>query len=181
MHSGVRFKQITNGLGIGGVVALALFALCGALGARLNTTPSLPVGLYWRVDSPAEMGRYVMFCPPQNKLFEEARKRGYIGGGICPGNYNHLIKRIMATSGDIVSVTDEGVSINNVFMPLSQPLRNDSSGSTMPRPMPHLFTLVLGELLLMSDVNDKSFDARYFGVIDTVQIKDVIRPVLVWK
>jgi hypothetical protein len=36
-----------------------------AAGARINTTKSIPVGLYWTSSAPVEKGAYVLFCPPQ--------------------------------------------------------------------------------------------------------------------
>ncbi|MDP3215343.1 MAG: S26 family signal peptidase [Deltaproteobacteria bacterium] len=36
------------------------------------------------------------------------------------------------------------------------------------------------EYLLMSDVNPNSFDARYFGLIVSLQIQHVVEPVFTW-
>jgi hypothetical protein len=40
---------------------------CYAAGARINTTKSIPVGLYWTSSAPVEKGAYVLFCPPQGR------------------------------------------------------------------------------------------------------------------
>ncbi|MES2568793.1 MAG: conjugal transfer protein TraF, partial [Verrucomicrobiota bacterium] len=38
---------------------------CYAAGARINTSKSIPVGLYWTSNSPVEKGAYVLLCPPE--------------------------------------------------------------------------------------------------------------------
>ncbi len=56
-------------------------------GARVNSTKSLPLGLYWTVDAPHRKGALVMFCPPKSPVFDEAKARGYIDAGFCAGGY----------------------------------------------------------------------------------------------
>jgi len=174
------FRRITSGLALAGVGGLALLVLCGALGARFNRTPSLAVGLYWSVDRPLEKGSYVMFCPPQTAIFDEARKRRYIGRGNCAGDYVPLIKRVLGMPGDVVAITAKEVSVNGVALPLSSSLQTDAAGNPMPQPALRNFTLGPAELLLMSDVNPKSFDGRYFGAIQRDRIRHVLRPVITW-
>ena len=87
-------KRITIGTAIGGAAVLALGVACYAAGARVNTTKSIPVGLYWASSAPVEKGAYVMFCPPQVGVFGDAKERGYIGGGFCPGGYGYLMKKV---------------------------------------------------------------------------------------
>ncbi|MBD4272924.1 conjugative transfer signal peptidase TraF, partial [Xanthomonas citri pv. citri] len=80
--------------------------------ARLNTSKSIPLGLYWTSSAPVTKGEYVIFCPPQRPVFDDARERGYIGSGFCPGNYGYMMKRVLAAKGDTVSVTPQGVTVN---------------------------------------------------------------------
>ena len=54
---------------------MALGFLCFAVGLRINTTQSIPIGLYRITDAPVAKGEYVIFCPPQSVLFDEARAR----------------------------------------------------------------------------------------------------------
>jgi len=145
----------------------------------INTTPSLPLGLYRAVDSPVVQDAYVMFCPPDSPVFEEARRRGYLRVGFCPGGYAHMIKRMAAGPGDRVAVTSEGVYVNGRLLAMSAPMRSDGGGRLMPR-----FTqdraLTGSELLLMSDVSRVSFDARYFGPLNRAQVRAVVEPVFTW-
>jgi conjugative transfer signal peptidase TraF len=148
-------------------------------GARINETASLPLGLYWAVDAPLERGSVVMFCPPEIEIFDEAKARGYIGAGFCDGGYEHMMKKVLAMSGDHVKVSNEGVFVNNELLPDSKPLSADPAG----RPMPAFrvdCTLENDQVLVMSGYNPLSFDSRYFGPIRRGQIRSVVRPVLTW-
>ncbi len=167
---------------IGFGVTLSVFLLSAvayALGIRLNTTPSIPVGVYRLTDDPIVNGSYVYFCPPPAPVFELAKERGYISAGLCPGGYGHLMKKTLAVKGDVVAIGTNGVHVNGLLLPLSIPVLADGAG----RPLPKFETSkVLGndEFLPMADNNGSSFDGRYFGTINRTQIEGVIRPVLTW-
>lgn len=173
-------KHTTVGLAITGVSILILSAAGAAAGARINTTKSIPVGLYWTSTDSVEKGAYVMFCPPQLSVFSDAKERGYIGAGYCPGEYGYMMKRVLAAKNDIVSVSDDGVRINGELLPFSAPRKTDAAGRPMPRFQADRYTLGDSEFLLMSDVSATSFDGRYFGTVNRSQIKTVIRPVITW-
>mgnify|MGYP000438000951 FL=1 len=173
-------KRIAAGVVIAGVAALLLAAGGYAAGARVNTTKSIPVGLYWTSSAPVEKGAYVLFCPPQLGVFDDAKERGYIGAGFCQGGYGYMMKRVLAAKDDHVAVTGEGVTVNGQLLPLSTPLATDKAGRELPRYQATHYTLGNSELLLMSDVSGTSFDGRYYGPISRNQIKGVIRPVVTW-
>ncbi len=146
-------------------------------GIYINTTPSLPVGLYKIVDTPITKGAYVSFCPPQDKVFGMAVARQYIGTGDCPGGYGKLLKRVFAQAGDRVSISESGIQVNGELLPNSAPLIADIDGHAMPQY--RLETVIdYFEYLLLSDLNPHSFDSRYFGLIAHVQIKHVVEPLL---
>ncbi|HHC7370541.1 TPA: conjugative transfer signal peptidase TraF [Vibrio parahaemolyticus] len=173
-------KRIYAGVAIAGVAAMSLAAIGYAAGARINTTRSIPVGLYWTTDAPVEKGAYVLFCPPDVSVFATAKDRDYIAGGFCPGDYGYMMKRILAAKGDTVTVTDNGVSVDGELLPHSKPIKADPAGRELPRYQSSQYTLSSSELLLMSDVSDTSFDGRYFGPVSRSQVKSVIRPVITW-
>jgi conjugative transfer signal peptidase TraF len=122
-------------------------------------------------------GAYVLFCPPQVAVFDEARTRGYITSGFCPGDYGYLMKRVLAAKDDSVSIGADGVRVNGVLLLLSAPVKIDKAGRPLPRHHLTSFTLRQTEVLLMSDVSPTSFDGRYFGPVDHTQIRSVITPV----
>ena len=170
-------------------IALAVAVLagsavaCGVSGARVNTTKSIPVGLYWTSSAPVAKGAYVMFCPPPGGVFDDAKARGYIGAGFCPGGYGYMMKRVLAAKDDAVRIDegdDGGVRVNGALLPLSAPLKTDAAGRALPRYPAKAFTLGSSELLLMSDVSGTSFDGRYFGPIHRSQIASVLRPLITW-
>jgi len=176
-------KHITVSAAVTGIIFLILISGFYMAGARINTTKSIPIGLYWTSPMPIEKiekGAYVIFCPPQRNVFDEAKTRDYIGAGTCPGGYGLMMKRVLAAQGDEVGVNDTGVYVNGKRLPYSTPIKTDTIGRPLPCYRVDSYTLSNTELLLMSDVSATSFDGRYFGPIDRSQIKTVIFPVMTW-
>ncbi|HMS83790.1 MAG TPA: conjugative transfer signal peptidase TraF [Nitrospira sp.] len=167
---------------------VVIVGLCFALGLvlahqsglRLNTTRSIPLGLYTMSHDPIEKGAYVLFCPPERPEFDLAKERGYIGAGFCPGGYGYMMKRVLAAHNDVVSVTDDGVTINGTLMPASQPFEADSLGRPLPQFRVTDHVLASSDLLLMSDANSRSFDARYFGPVHRAHVQSLVYPVWTW-
>lgn len=167
-------------IAIGGAGFLVIGMACFAAGGRFNSTRSIPLGLYWLTNAPVAKDAYVIFCPPISALFDEARERGYISAGFCPGDYGFMMKRILATGNDRVTTSDEGIRVNGHLLPLSARVEVDKGGRSMP-PYPFdAYTLGDSEVLLMSDVSSTSFDSRYYGPVNASHIKGVLRPVLTW-
>lgn len=177
-------KKLLKILAIGVLaISISLFVLSIMLrfgGFYINTTPSLPVGLYRIVDEPISKGTYVGFCPPQRDVFDWAVARGYINAGNCPGGYGQLLKRVHAVAGDTVLIDEAGITVNGELLLNSVPLSTDAFGAALPQ---YRFDTVIGEseYLLLSDLNSHSFDARYFGVINHAQIVHVVRPVVTFN
>lgn len=159
---------------------LVLGATAKLLALYWNTSPSIPLGLYRATSEPVRVGSFVLLCLPEGGVFQEAYRRGYLGGGVCAGGAGYVMKRVMAAHGDHVELDDDGVRVNGQPLPDSAPVRFDGAG----RPMPHLqatsATLTPDQVLLMSDRFALSFDARYFGLTSRRQIKTVIRPVFTY-
>ena len=149
-------------------------------GIYFNTTPSFPVGFYKIIDAPITKGAYVSFCPPQDNVFDMAVARHYISTGDCPGGYGMLLKRVFAQTGDAVSISELGITVNGELLPNSTQLKADIDGHVMPQ---YRLETVLddSEYLLLSDINPNSFDARYFGLIAHAQIKHVVEPLYTWN
>jgi len=160
------------------ISALGMAAIFGRV--RINTTPSYPVGIYLMTNAPIEKGVMVIFCPTDTAIFRQAKERGYIGAGFCPGGTGYMIKKIMAATNDRVEFSGAGVSVNGELLSNSKSMDKDLEG----RPLPHINIAVAvldaNSVLLMSDYNPKSFDARYFGLVDKSVIISAVRPVWVW-
>jgi len=173
-HPLIKYSAITCG------VLFSLGAIGIAAGLRINTSPSLPLGVYRLTGEAISKGAIVIFCPPLTPAFAEAKTRGYIGVGFCPAGHGAMIKKVSALAGDSISVNDEGVYINDRQLPNSVPLATDAGGRTLPHYRVTHKKLNRTEVLLMSDSNGKSFDARYFGPINTAHISGVISPLFTW-
>lgn len=157
------------------LIVAAIFA-----GVRINNTGSYPRGIYWMTNAPIEKGALVIFCPTDSPAFSMARERGYIGAGFCSGRYGYMIKKILAATNDRVKMSAQGVIVNGLLLPNSKPMDTDLEG----RPLTHIEADIAAlddhSVLLMSDYSPKSFDARYFGLVDKSKIISVIRPVWTW-
>ena len=173
-------RRITVVTAITGLSLTALGLLFYVAGGRVNTTRSIPVGLYWTSSQPVEKGAYVLLCPPPGEVIAQAKRRGYLATGFCPGKLGYMMKKILAAKDDAVAITDAGVTVNGAMLPLSAPMAMDKFGRPLPRYQHTKFTISDNEVLVMSDVNGTSFDGRYFGPILRSQIQTVIVPVFTW-
>lgn len=160
-------------------LGIVIFILNSGLGWRINVTHSIPLGLYALTEQAVSKGRYVIFCPPDTAIFQEAKRRGYLPAGFCPGGYRPVMKKVMATGGDNVAVTPSGVYVNGQLLPFSQPQLADSAGRALTKSELSGNLLKPDELLLMTDGLATSFDSRYFGLIKTDRVS-VIKPLLQW-
>ncbi len=178
-------KQLLNKAGIvvgyAILMLIALTMLFWIAGGLFNVSGSIPTGLYWITKRPVQTGEYVLFCPPQKAIFDEALTRGYIRSGFCPGGFGYLMKRVLGVHGDTVSITPQGVLVNNRLIKHSVPFQKDEQERPLPRLVLNQYRLKKSELLLMTEQSALSFDARYFGLIQRSQVKAVIKPVLTWS
>ena len=174
-----RIKFSLRGVAILSIIAILIALAVGLAGVRVNTTRSIPVGLYLTRATPIAVGDYVIFCPPQNVLFAIAKKRGYIGAGFCAGGTGQMMKRVVALAGDHVAITRDGVYVNGRRLPLSTPYSNDANHRPLPSLSGLRLRLAQDDVFLMSDVSATSFDGRYFGPVNRSLIHHVIAPLVV--
>lgn len=156
------------------IVGLAAVAYMG--GFRLNLTPSEPLGL-WRIvalQRPVETGDLVFICPPVTASFEEARRRGHVRRGLCPGGFAPLIKTVAALPGQHVEIA-ENVTVDGRPLPSSIVRASDGEG----RPITPFKTGIvpLRNLFLHSSFAS-SYDSRYFGPVPDTGLLGLARPVL---
>ncbi len=153
-----------------------LFWAGSAFGIRLNTSPSLPFGLY-RV-TPDSSAPLVEFCPGE-PVASFANARGYRQAGSCPDGGTPLMKPIAARAGDVVEVTAAGVRVNGNLIRNSAPRTRDTGGRPLTPWPAGRYTVPSGMVWLVSGYHARSFDSRYFGPVPTAIIKDHLRPLLV--
>ena len=154
-------------LGATGFVAL--------LGLRINTSYSLPLGLYQVTTD--ESALLIEFCPSE-PYASESRRRGYRSPGlICPDGAVPLLKPVVARPGDLVAINNTGLSVNGNQIPNTAPLRCDRLGRPLQAWPIGLYAVEPGTVWVASDYNAGSYDSRYMGPIKTRLIRRRLRPI----
>jgi conjugative transfer signal peptidase TraF len=170
--------------GIGALSAALIVVGTGSLahsaGLRINTTPSLPMGL-WRISSltgPLAVGDIVTFCPPATAPFEIAHRRHYLASGTCPIGFEPMMKPIAALPGNLVTVSAAGIGVDGRRIPNSGALGRDSEGRPLAAIPSGIYRVGEGEAWLVSSFNPRSYDSRYFGPVATTDFREVAHPIL---
>jgi len=159
---------------------LALLLIGYGYGFRINTTPSMPLGL-WRikpVTQSLKKGDIILFCPPDNKVFQMAKARHYISGGTCHSDYEPLLKPIVAVSGDRITLSERGVFVNGVMIKNSKYLSRDDRGRDMPKIETGAVIMREGDIFVVSSYNEASFDSRYFRKISRKNVIGIAHKVI---
>ena len=153
--------------------ALGIFGLLGLAGIRINWTSSLPPGFYLITDD--LNARLVEFCPP--RIFSPLSiERGYRPGGICPDREAPLLKPVIATPGDTVMVSDDGISVNGRQLPNTRPRPLDSAGRPLKAWPPGIYSVSAETVWVASTYHPNSLDSRYFGPISISTVRHRLRP-----
>jgi conjugative transfer signal peptidase TraF len=162
----------------GGIIAgLAAIAYFG--GFRLNLTPSEPLGL-WRIvalQRPVKAGDLMFICPPVTASFEEARRRGYVRRGLCPGGFAPLIKTVAALPGQHIEI-GANVTVDGTPLASSIVRANDGEGRSIT---PFKTGIVPLRNLFLHSSFASSYDSRYFGPVPDAGLLGLARPVLTFE
>lgn len=123
----------------------------------VNTSPSMPSGIYWIAHDTAsvERGSVVLFAPPDG-VRELIYGRGWLPEGMP------LLKTVGGISGDTYCVRDgRFVVASNDVGPV---FARDSQGLPLPQ-IVGCRRVDAGEFLPVASTLDRSFDGRYFGAV----------------
>lgn len=161
------------------ISTIATGSLFHSMGFRINLTESIPVGLYRITGTEPLKNAYVIFCPDDRQTFRLAKNRGYIDYGLNCNGYGYLMKKVVAVSGDILSVTIEGFFVNQRLISYSKPKPMDGTNRALPQWRAMNYPLQENEVMTMTSQSEWSFDGRYYGLVHTRQIKGVINPIWV--
>lgn len=168
----------------GPLVAVAAFTIAYVLpqlaGLRLNTTTSMPRGLYRSLDGPVTTGAWVSVCLP-SEIARFGVERSYLGAGSCPNGTEPVLKVVTAVAGDVVEVTTAGVGINGELLVHSRPLECDRGGRELAAYSAGPRTLARGEIWLHSPFEERSWDSRYFGPVSAACVTDVVAPLVTFR
>jgi conjugative transfer signal peptidase TraF len=152
---------------------LGMFAVFDAANLRINTSASLPVGIYI-VNS---NGNFVEFCPDDRGL---SAQRHYRARGVCSDGAAPLLKPVIGSTADEIALSPVGIAVNGKLLPHTAPLDHDTDG----RPLTHwpsgCYTAAPGTLWVASSYNARSYDSRYFGPIRETSARARLRPLIAW-
>ncbi len=148
-----------------GIVVLGLVVIARTHAVCLNTTPSEPRGLYWRVEGSPKSGAIIAFLAP-------AASFPYADQSLSVLHRIPILKAIGAGPGDRVCSDGRTLALNGRTIFIKG---RDSRGHALPhwvgcRPMGR------DEYFVFSDRVPNSFDSRYFGPISRAAIIGVYRP-----
>lgn len=141
---------------------------------RINTSPSIPPGIYRRVDEPVQQDDLVAACLPP-ALAYLALSRGYLGAGSCPSGAQPVLKKVLALPGDRFEFTAYGFLRDGKLLPTTASMPRDRRG----RPVPHIsfgiYTVRPGEIWLYGELPN-SWDSRYWGSLPISSVRETLRP-----
>jgi conjugative transfer signal peptidase TraF len=156
-------------------VAVATFQLSDFLGLRINTSPSLPMGLYMTT---ADAGANLIELCPVEPFATLSIERGYRDPGTCRDGAAPLLKPVVAKSGDIVEVSSRGISVNGALLPNTAPLTRDTKGRHLQAWTSGRYLVDPGTVWVASSYHPRSFDSRYFGPLSTAAIRHRLKAFL---
>jgi conjugative transfer signal peptidase TraF len=170
-----RLRKVRRAALVAVSVSIAAFQLSGSLGLRINTSPSLPMGLYHTTaDASANL---VEFCPAE-PFASLSIGRGYRDPGTCRDDAAPLLKPVIARSGDVVEVSARGISVNGALLPNTAPLATDTKGRRLEAWPSGRYVVDSGTIWVASSYHPRSFDSRYFGPLSTAAIRHRLKAFL---
>jgi len=170
-----RLPDVLRAALVAVVVSIAIFQLFGFLGLRINTSPSLPVGLY--VVTTDGSANLVEFCPAE-PFAALSLTRGYRDAGSCRDGGAPLLKPIVAKAGDMVELSGRGISVNGLLLRNTAPLSKDTKGRPLERWHFGRYAVTPGTFWVASSYHSRSFDSRYFGPVYTTAIRHRLKALL---
>jgi conjugative transfer signal peptidase TraF len=158
----------------GAMTAVTVTAsLACAYGIRINTSYSLPMGLYMRTSDP--QASLIEFCP-EGRYATESSERGYRTGGFCTDGAVPLLKPVVAKHGDTVEMSTLGIIVNGQLLPQTAPVAKDRLGRHLEAWPNGRYSVAAGTVWVASSYNRGSYDSRYMGPIPTRLIRSRLKP-----
>jgi len=170
-----RLPEVRRAALVAVIVSIAAFQLFGFFGFRINTSPSLPVGIY--VVTSDGGANLIEFCPAE-PLAALSLVRGYRDPGACRDGGAPLLKPVVAKAGDLVELSWHGVSVNGLLVPNTAPLSKDNKGRPLEPWHFGRFPVAPGTVWVASSYHSRSFDSRYFGPVYTTAIRHRLKAFL---
>jgi conjugative transfer signal peptidase TraF len=159
---------------LGSLAVIAMSVIAGVLGIRVNTSSSLPLGLYVRTDD--DSATLVEFCPAEPFASFSRERRYRTPGFSCPDGAVPLLKPVIARSGDTVAVSSAGITVNGKQLPNTAPLSVDAAGRALTSWPAGVYRVRTGTVWVASTYGRGSYDSRYMGPIMMKLIRGRLRP-----
>jgi conjugative transfer signal peptidase TraF len=157
---------------VGAMAAVSFVA--GIAGIRVNTSSSLPLGLYVRTSDPG--ATLVEFCPDE-PFASFSRSRGYrVTGFSCPDRAVPLLKPLVAHAGDSVEVSRAGITVNGSLLPNTAALTRDAAGRSLTPWPSGQYRVEPGFVWVASTYSKGSYDSRYIGPVEENRIRGRLKP-----
>lgn len=148
------------------------------LDIRINTTPSIPLGIYRlsRENTDITKGNIVLFCL-NHKYKKIAKARKYLSAGKCSYSLSPIGKHVVASYPDKVKISSDGIHVNGHLIKSTRPLAHDKDGRKLIHAEIHK-QLEQNEFIVASSKTD-SFDSRYYGIVKRKDIQGKLKEVLI--
>ena len=152
-----------------------VLALVEVPAVRINTTDSLPRGLYRVTQEPLSRGVLVEECLPL-ELAKLARERDYLPKGSCAGDVGTILKQVVGLPGETVEIGQSYVAVNGRLILNTATRDKDAKGRAIPAVDRGTFTLQEGEIFLLATNSERSWDGRYMGATKVADVIATLRP-----
>jgi conjugative transfer signal peptidase TraF len=135
-----------------------------------NVSNSLPILWAWVwQDYSVARGDLVELCPPVS-FDVQARERGYVESGPCPGGTIPFLKVVAAVEGDVVAIDMRGIHVNGRLLPNSKAKSHDHAGRPLAM-QPFGVRVIPGGFVWLYATNVWSADSRYYGPVPANTIR----------
>ena len=179
-------RYLLNSLIALGVLILALMACFPLFNLHLNTSDSLPRGIYRQIRDGADgirRGDIVRFCL-SGEAASLTKSRGYVDTPFpdtgCELYLRPLMKPVVALPGDVVAIDGGGVSVNGERIANSRRMAEDGLHRAMPEPAA-TGVVADGTVWVISGHHPFSWDSRYYGAIPLANVRGIVRPFILWS
>ncbi len=158
-------------------------------GYIINTTPSLPIGIYHIEKLPPRLidGDMIEICPLSPAVSQSVRQaiqHKWLltdAKSPCAGHLAPFLKRVAATPGQGVDLSGSGIRVNGVELPRTNVKTMSLNGKT---PLIHYpfgrHTVAAGSIWVSDNSSPWAYDSRYYGPIPLSHVISGIKPVLTW-
>lgn len=162
-----------------------IMAASEAFGWSLNLTTCMPLGLYQRGQKPKHLkdGDEVFFCPnPNSPAMQLALKERWLehalgGNWHCQDGLMPFEKFVVATPGQVVRITRQGIIANGHLLPNSRVIQSIEDGRIKMIHLPYGRYIVPKGKFWDYAPGNFAFTSTYYGPVAISRILGSIHPV----